>query len=384
MPIRYVDEVNPARLRGVALLRLDFNTADDWRMRATLPTVRLLARRAKAVVVLSHKGRPRGRDPKLSLARDAARLARLLGRPVRFATTLGEVMRLLKTARKGSVLALENLRFEKSEEKNDRAFAKRLSTLGNYYVNDAFPVSHRSNASVAAITEFLPSYGGLSMKQEIKNLSRVMRKPKRPLTMIFGGAKISDKLAVFARFQKKADRFLVGGALANTLLAYQGMDVKDSLVEEAPHTLRAISRYPNVYLPDDFAWHGRKIFDIGPRTAARFAKEITKARTVVWNGPMGVFEKRGFEKGTAGIWKAILANRKAHIVVGGGETVTSLRATRINADINADKRRKNQHKSAYKISVNPRLFISTGGGAMLEFLSGKKLPGIVALEKNNK
>ncbi|MDP3947545.1 MAG: phosphoglycerate kinase [bacterium] len=363
MPIRYIDEINPKHLVGVALLRLDFNTEDDWRMRATLPTVRLLTARARAVLVLSHRGRPEVRDHKLSLRRDAACLARLLGKPVYFAQTITKARRKLLELPTGSVLVLENLRFEKGEEKNDRAFARRLASLGNYFVNDAFPVSHRANASVSAITEFLPSYGGLSMKQEIKNLSRVMRKPKRPLVMIFGGAKISDKLAVFVRFRDAADRFLVGGALANTLLAFRGMDVKDSLVEEVPRTLRAILRYPNVYLPDDFAWHGRKIFDIGPRTAARFAKEIAKARTVVWNGPVGVFEKSVYAGGTKAVGAAIARNRKAYTVVGGGETVAALKR------FGLDKR----------IS-----FISTGGGAMLEFLSGKKLPGIVALERGGR
>lgn len=364
MAIRYVDEVSPAKLKGVALLRLDFNAEDDWRMRAALPTVRFLARRAKAVLVLSHRGRPANRDPKLSLAKDAARLARLLGKRVQFAKTPPEARRMLKTASRGSTVVLENLRFEKGEERNDPAFAKRLAALGDYYVNDAFPVSHRANASVTAITRFLPSYGGLSLKQEIKHLSHVMQKPKRPLVMIFGGAKISDKLAIFIRFKHKADRFLVGGALANTLLMLKGADVKKSFVERnLPKGVRAILGLPNVVLPDDLVWREEKILDIGPKTSARFTREIKRARTVVWNGPMGVFERPVYAKGTRAVGQAIAGNRKAYKLVGGGETVMALKRFRLDGRMS---------------------FVSTGGGAMLEFLSGKKLPGIVALTKNRK
>ncbi|OGZ02062.1 MAG: phosphoglycerate kinase [Candidatus Liptonbacteria bacterium RIFCSPLOWO2_12_FULL_60_15] len=361
MPIRYVDEVNPAKLRGVALLRLDFNAEDDWRMRAALPTVRLLMRHARAVLVLSHRGRPKGRDPKLSLRRDAVHLSRLIGASVRFAQNMASARRMLAA---GGIVVLENLRFEKGEEKNDPVFAKRLAALGDYYVNDAFPVSHRANASVAAVTRFLPSHGGLSLKEELRNLSRVMRRPRRPLVMIFGGAKISDKLGIFIRFRRAADRFLVGGALANTLLALRGMDMRESLVEKKlPKKVRAILGYRNVLVPEDVVWHGRRAFDIGGRSIRLFSKEIAKARTIVWNGPMGVFENRSYAKGTKAVGAAIAKNRKAFSLAGGGETVTALK----------------------KFGFDKRLsFVSTGGGAMLEFLSGKKLPGIVALEKNRK
>lgn len=361
MPIRYVDEVNPSRLKGIAVLRLDFNAEDDWRMRAALPSLRLLMRRASAVLVVSHRGRPKNRDPKLSLRRDAAHLERLLTRPVRFARNMRSARRMLAA---GGVVVLENLRFEKGEEKNGPAFARRLAALGDYYVNDAFPVSHRANASVAAITRFLPSYGGLSLKEEVRNLSRVMRRPRRPLVMVFGGAKISDKLGIFIRFRRTADRFLVGGALANTLLALRGVDMRESLVEKKlPKKVRAILGYRNVLTPEDVVWHGRKAFDIGEKSMRRFSKEIAKARTIVWNGPLGVFEKAPYGRGTKAVGEAIARNRKAFSLAGGGETVAALK----------------------KFGLLKRIsFVSTGGGAMLEFLSGKKLPGIAALEKNRK
>ncbi len=333
-------------------------------MRAAVPTLRLLAHRAKAVLVLSHRGRPKGRDAKLSLRADARHLGRLAKLSARFARTAAEARAMLKAAPRGGVVVLENLRFEKGEERNDPGFARRLAALGDYYVNDAFPVSHRANASVAAITRFLPSYGGLSLKCEIANLSKVMRRPRRPLVMVFGGAKISDKLAIFMRFRKHADRFLVGGALANTLLMLKGAEVKDSLVEkDLPAGVRAILGYPSVVLPEDLVWGGGKILDIGSKTCARFAREIAKARTVVWNGPMGVFERRAYAMGTQAVGRAIVRNRRAFTVSGGGETATALK----------------------KFGLLKRMsFVSTGGGAMLEFLSGKKLPGIAALEKNRK
>jgi 3-phosphoglycerate kinase len=325
--------------------------------------VQLLADHAKAVLILSHRGRPTKRDTKFSLRKDARHLAALLGRKVDFLETISEAKKAVRKVANTNIFVLENLRFYRGEEKNDHAFAKKLAALGDYYVNDAFPVSHRPNASISAITKFLPAYGGLSLREEIKNLSHILRRPRRPLVMIFGGAKISDKLQVFRRFKNRADCFLVGGALANTLLLMKGEDVGLSLVEKNSQAAYEILMFKNLLLPSDFRWNGRQINDIGPKTVALFSREIAKARTIIWNGPMGVYEKPAFSKGTLGIAKAIARNKHAFKLVGGGETVTALKLFGLDRKMS---------------------FLSTGGGAMLEFLSGKKLPGIVALEKSRK
>ena len=331
-------------------MRLDFNTEDDWRMKAALPTIKFLLRYADKIVVLGHKGRPNGYDKKLSLKKDAEQLKRLLG----------------KTAR-GRVFVLENLRFLKGEEKNDQRLAKRLASLGDYYVNEALAVSHRVNSSVAAITKFLPSYDGLGFEREIKNLTEIMKKPERPLVVILGGAKIGDKLGIISYFMNKADFFLIGGGLANTLLYLRGVDIGISIREKnISAAIQAFAKSRKIILPSDFRWNGKRIFDIGPRSEKEFKKYISKARSIIWNGPMGVFEKKKFSHGTKAIWHEILANRKARVVVGGGETVAALRQFQIPNS---------------KFQIHRNIFISTGGGAMLEFLAGKKLPGIIALDK---
>ncbi|OGM90625.1 phosphoglycerate kinase [Candidatus Wolfebacteria bacterium RIFCSPLOWO2_01_FULL_45_19] len=348
--IRYLSKASTKTLRGTALLRLDFNAPDGWRIEAALPTVKFLLRYADKIVILSHRGRPKGYDKELSLEKDALQFKRMLGKKER-----------------DKVIVLENLRFLAGESKNDVRFAKKLASLGDYYVNDAFAVSHRANASVAAIAKFLPAYAGFGLENEIKNLTDVMQKPRRPLIVILGGVKISDKLGVVSYFKKKAAFFLVGGALANTLLFSRGINVGDSLREKnSSREVRVLAKSRKIILPSDFRWNGRKIFDIGPRSEQEFKQYIAGAGTIIWNGPMGVFEKKEFSNGTKAVWKAILANRKAKIVVGGGETISALKRFKIY-----DLRFKNRRN----------VFISTGGGAMLEFLAGKKLPGIIALNK---
>jgi 3-phosphoglycerate kinase len=263
---------------------------------------------------------------------------------------------------------LDNLRFLPGEEKNDAKLAKALASLADFYVNDAFAVSHRANASVVAITKFLPSYAGIEMENEINSLGKAIIKPKRPVVLVLGGAKASDKLGVIVHFKNKADWFLLGGGCANTILWLKGIDVKNSIKDSDPNervALKKIVAYKNTVLPTDFVWGnsdgGEKsaILDIGPKTMRTFGKKIAVARTIIWSGPLGLIEKKQYTKGSVAIARAIGRNRRTFSVSGGGETVMFLK----------------QHKLDKKFS-----FISTGGGAMLDFLAGKKLPGIEALK----
>jgi phosphoglycerate kinase len=363
--IKYLSAAGSRGIAGTALLRLDFNTKDDWRMRAVLPTIRFLLKTSSRVVIVSHRGRPAGFDKKLSLKGDAAKLSALLGgRKVTFIGhfRFAEIKRQVAAAPRGSVFLLDNLRFLPGEEKNDPKLARRLASLADFYVNDAFAVSHRADASVAAVTKFLPSYAGFEMEREIKSLGKAIIKPKRPVVLVLGGAKASDKLGVIAYFKNRADWFLLGGGGANTILSLDGMDVKKSVKDNDPKELpilKKIAVYKNVVLPADFVWGGDRILDVGSKTIAAFTKKIASARTVIWSGPLGLIEERKYVKGSVAIARAIGRNRKAFSVSGGGETVMFLK----------------QYGLDKKFS-----FISTGGGAMVDFLAGKKLPGIEALK----
>lgn len=364
--IRYLSQTDSKKLRGTALLRLDFNTEDDWRLRAALPTVKFLLKRASKIIIVSHKGRPQGRDEKLSLRRDAAYLGRLMRRKIIFVPRFEPriLKREIARAPLRSIILLENLRFVKGEEENSPKFAHALASLADFYVNDAFAVSHRANASVAAITRFLPSYVGLEMEKEVKFLSGVLKNPRRPLVFVLGGSKAADKLGIIKYFKNKADCFLLGGAAANTVLFLRGMGTKKSLRDTDREDLKKLSgilKYKNVFLPIDFIWHKDAVLDIGPGTAKIFAERLVGARTIIWSGPLGLIEKEPYGRGTLAIGRAIAGNRRAFSLTGGGETVMFLK----------------KHKLDGKFS-----FISTGGGAMLEFLAGKKLPGIEALKRS--
>lgn len=369
--IRYLSKTSPKALAGTALLRLDFNTEDDWRMRAVLPTIKLLLKTGGRIVIISHRGRPIGFDKKLSLRRDAAKLSTLLGgKKVTFIShfRFAQIKKQVVAAPRGSVFLLDNMRFLPGEEKNDAPLAKALASLADFYVNDAFAVSHRANASVVAITKFLPSYAGIEMENEITSLGKAMVKPKRPVVLVLGGAKISDKLGVISHFKKKADWFLLGGGCANTILWLKGMDVKNSIKDSDPKefvALKKIATYQNMIVPTDFVWGDsgsggdRAILDVGSKTLRTFNKKIAAARTIIWSGPFGFIEKKQYANGSLAIARAIAKNHKAFSISGGGETVMFLK----------------QYKLDKKFS-----FISTGGGAMLDFLAGKKLPGIEAMK----
>jgi len=374
------------------LLRVDFNVQDadlrglerestqiPLRLEAILPTIRFLLKRRAKIVLLSHRGRPlinlrlktknlklRKREFSLKFAVDF--LARRLKRKIVFINNFNftSIKNKIKNSSPGTIFLLENLRFLPGEEKNDAKLAKQLASLGTFYVNDAFAVSHRKNASVVAITKFLPSYAGLLLEEEIKNLNRIIKNPRQPLVLILGGAKISDKIGLIKKFLTKAKYILIGGGLANTMFRAQGMDIGESLFE--PEMLRfakSLLHYKNIILPNDWIVYQNKILDIGPLTVEQFKKIIKKAKTIIWNGPMGYFEDKRFTKGTHAIVK-IVAKSRALSIVGGGETVTAFQAVTRNF--------------AEKVRVSPRLFLSTAGGAMLEYLADKKLPGINALE----
>ncbi len=356
------------------LVRIDLNAdfekgKEMFRLEAVIPTFSFLIRNgAKKIVIVSHRGRPKHHTHDASLDIFAPAIAKRTEEAVDFISAY-RVGALVKAVKKSDVkiVLLENIRFFSGEETNDPSFAKALAACADVYVNDAFAVNHRANASVVAITDYLPSYGGLLLEKEIKNLSAILQKPKHPFVILVGGAKIFDKINILKNLSKPADMFLLGGGAANTLFAAEGIPIGNSLVDTS--VFRKITPYlssEKVMLPLDTVMFRGAILDIGQETIARYEKIIASARTIVWSGPFGLFQKEAFSHGTEKMWRAIFKNKKAHIVVGGGETITSLRLLR----------------STHPVPKN--IFLSTGGGAMLEYLSGKKLPGIVALEKNKK
>jgi phosphoglycerate kinase len=372
------------------LVRVDYNVpvkegkvGDDTRIRAAMPTLDYLLENGAALILCSHLGRPKGGpEPKYSLKPVADHLSTLMKNPVLFAEDcVGPVAeKAAQDLKPGEVLLLENTRFHPEEEKNDLGMAKQLASLADVYVNDAFGSAHRAHASTEGVARFLPAVAGFLLEKEIKYLGQAVADPEKPFVAILGGAKISDKIGVIKNLLTKADCILVGGGMANTFFKAEGYPVADSLVEdEALDTAKEILaqagtklRLPvDVVIADKFeadAAHktmatgpipdGWRILDIGPETVAHFARIIRDAKTVVWNGPMGVFEFPEFAKGTFAVAQAA-AESEAVTIVGGGESVAAVK----------------QSGLADKIT-----HISTGGGASLEMLEGLTLPGVAALQ----
>jgi phosphoglycerate kinase len=371
------------------LVRVDFNVpmqdgqiTDDRRIRESLPTILYLLERGAKVILMSHLGRPKGKpDPQYSLRPVAERLSELLGRPVRFLEDcVGEaVEQAVQAMAPGEVVLLENLRFHPEEEANDDGFARALARLGDLYVNDAFGSAHRAHASTEGVAHYLPAVAGFLMEKELRYLGSVLTQPERPFVAILGGAKVHDKIGVIQNLLPKVDRLLIGGGMAFTFLKAQGYEIGRSLLDSdslefarrvlqeagqkivlpvdvvvapSPEAETQAQVVPVDQIPPD-----QMGLDIGPQTVARFREIVRLARTIVWNGPLGLFERAAFAKGTRGVLQAV-AESGATSILGGGDTAAA----------------------AEQLGFADRItHISTGGGAALEFLEGRTLPGVAVL-----
>lgn len=372
-----------------ALLRVDFNVpmgedleidkSERWRIEASLPTVKYLTKHRAKIIIIAHLGRPNGKKVKnLSLEPVAKELGKLLKKKVVFSEEITgwNVQKKIERMKFGDILMLENIRFYSGENKNSPKFSKELAELGDIFINDAFANSHRNHASIVGIPEFLPSVAGFLFEKEIEELNKVLKEPKRPLIAIIGGAKISTKIKVINKFLKIADGVLIGGALANTIFAAQGIFIGNSVIEkQAFSEVKKINlKNPKLFLPPDLGLYsekgvfyrefneikkGEKALDIGLKAINLFCDAIKNAKMIIWNGPLGFYTQKPFDKSSIEISKAI-AKSKAYSVVGGGDTTAFLREVKMDKVFN---------------------HVSTGGGAMLDYLVNETLPGIRVLEK---
>ncbi|MBU0625684.1 phosphoglycerate kinase [Patescibacteria group bacterium] len=394
MKLRTLDDLTNVAEKRV-LVRVDYNvpvvknkvrSTDDARLRASLPTLKYLIEHKAQVILVSHLGRPTGSDRKNSLKPVADRLSKLLRRQVVFVRAAlddgKKVEHALDKLQVGQVALLENIRFHSGEEKNDKFLARRLSGLADVFVNDAFATAHRRHASNVGVASLLPSYAGRLMESEIHNLDRLLRKPIKPFIVLMGGAKISGKLPTLQSLLKVADEICVGGGLANSFFRAHGFNTGKSVVSrDDVIKARKLMRHKKIILPQDVvaatsmtAKAGARIcqptevsdneyiLDIGPRTILDYATRIKRAQTIAWNGPMGLFEIKKFSHGTIALGRIIAARSsgRAFGLVGGGETILALEQTKMAGCVD---------------------HVSTGGGAMLEYLTGKTLPGIKPLLK---
>lgn len=378
------------------LVRVDFNAPlgkggkvdDDFRIKKAIPTLEHLRSRGAKIVVITHLGQPKGKDLQYSIRPIARKLWELMGGRIKFIDdTVGKaVEREVSQMEKGDIIVLENLRFNKGEENNSEDFSRKLARLGDLFIQDGFGVCHRAHASIVGVPKLLPSYPGLLLEEEIRVLSSALVSPDRPLVSIIGGSKVSTKTRVIERLLDKSDYLLLGGKIANSLLVAKGQCIKDLLNEDEEDLMEVVKGIDltsqKLHLPidgimalntfdEEYSRIGavgtvrreEGIFDIGPETIQKYRAILSEAKTIIWNGPLGFFEKKPFDKGTTNIAKMIgEINSQVFSIVGGGETVEAIQQLGI---------------------LNQFDFVSTGGGAMLDFMAGKDLPGIVALEENS-
>lgn len=390
--VKYLDTAVVKNKR--VLLRADFDVslnpdqtiANDVRIQSNLPTIRYLLKNKNRLICVAKLGRPKGRDPKLSLIVVAKRLQEYLPdyRVILVDDFLNPDQSVFNKQTEKQILVLENIRFYPEEKKNDQGFAKKLAALADVFVSDGFAVAHRVEASVVGVTQYLPSYCGLLLKKEIEMISKAIKNPKRPLVAIIGGAKVSTKIGLITKLAQLADQLLIGGALANTFICAQGYNIGTSFCEYdkvslARKLLKQIAKtHTQLLLPTDALVAkdqnsiettvvkveeippGTAVFDIGPATQAFFGAAIAKAKTIIWNGPVGYFENAPFRRGTDFLYYSIAQNQQATSIVGGGDTLSAI------------------SKKEYLDQIT---HISTGGGAMLELIEKGTLPGIEALKR---
>ncbi len=369
--MKFFTQLKKSEIQGkTIILRVDFDVHDDdisysLRVERALETIRFMRKMGARIVILSHRGRP---DPilnkgnkKLSLRPFVKLLEKELKEEVIFIPDVLKGKDGISQSDK-NIFLCENLRFYEGEQKNNKTFAKQLSLLGDVYVNDAFANSHRAHASMCAITSYLPSYVGPALEQEIHSLDRIIKKPQHPFVALVGGAKVSDKIELLDWFISHADTILTGGGVANTFLLWCGYSIGTS-IHESITTIKKFISYPAIQIPRDTEVQKSAIFDIGPKTAAWYAQEISRAHTIVWNGPLGLTDIPRFQKGSRSVWRAILkratTNPRAVVIIGGGETVSFIR-------------KETKH-------IPHNVFLSAGGGALLTYISGTKLPALEAL-----